>query len=195
MVCNWCISFTRLSEKRCNCVSLTSTNSLSLRQQSTLTSSSLGSSSSQCFHWVFSVSSVKSSHPSLLLLGVWNNSLALVMYGAMNLSFPCSSCVTGWGQIHFEVKAILYLSISSNGGFNSLCAPTKLVPWSLCSWRIEPLLQINLQSALMNCLQRHTREKRSIRLKFFTTLLDYEWAKEIESTVGEGWCGMNTAFW
>ena len=105
------------SEKRCNCVYLTSTNSLSLRQQSTLTSSSLGSSSSQCFHWVFSVSSVKSSRPSLLLLGVWNNSLALMMYGAMNLSFLCSFCVTGWGHVHFEVKAILYLSISSNGAF------------------------------------------------------------------------------
>lgn len=83
------------SENRCNCVSLTSTNSLSLRQQSTLTSSSLGSSSSQCFHWIFSVSSVKSSRPSLLLLGVWNNSLALMMYGVMKMSFPCSFCVTG----------------------------------------------------------------------------------------------------
>lgn len=36
----------------------------------------------------------------------------------------------------------------------------------------------------MNCLQCHTHEKRSIQLKFFTTLLDCEWAKEIESTVG-----------
>ena len=42
----------------------------------------------------------------------------------------------------------------------------------------------------VNCTQRHARKKRSIALKFFTTLLDDERAEEIDSTVGEGGAGL-----
>ena len=84
------------SEKRCNCVSLTSKNSLGLKQRSTLTFSSLGRLSSQPFHWVFWVSSTKSSHPSLFLLRICDNSLAFMIYAWRNEYQRIEGKIYGW---------------------------------------------------------------------------------------------------